>query len=584
MISVVVYGRNDSHGYNLHKRMALSLNSIAEVLEDQDDEIIFVDWNSPQGMPPVPVAIADTLSAKAKSILRIIVVPNSVHQNLIEGKSQKVVVEPVARNVGARRARPQNNWILSTNTDALLATGNTMLCEYVRKLAPGYYGSPRFELPEWVWESLSRVDSVGTQKKIEVMMNGGIARVKVRSYGFSVFDGCGDFQLMDRSSFGKIGGFDETMLLGWHVDSNLARRMHEFHGESREAPPEIGVFHCNHNRSETHYFPATSTSNNLERYVFGDVSSIARSGQDSWGLPSVQLREVTISDFENKFSSYFDSIGSEHFHETESSSTSYSDRLNGVSAEVTLPFLADRLFTSAEGTMVMYLGCRDSMRNLLSMFCEENGLQFVSSSAYETPSSLYDTLVVVDLSPTGIYPGVKSLSELPAFERSNLRETLLAFRQRVLADIQGVVGNCTYLVLNAEGNEFTPVLESVIRPLPAQYYARLRIGSLRPELRGQRPPLAAKVASVIVDMLSGLIKFWKSHVRPALLELPRDSTDSRWTSRVWKPRLVRRFLMKIALSPKKQAFLRFAAQGEVVSIPLSLREEKSNPPSFLNRS
>ena len=29
MISVVVYGRNDDYGYNLHKRAAISLNCIA---------------------------------------------------------------------------------------------------------------------------------------------------------------------------------------------------------------------------------------------------------------------------------------------------------------------------------------------------------------------------------------------------------------------------------------------------------------------------------------------------------------------------------------------------------------------------
>ena len=36
MISVVVYGRNDTHGYNHHRRVALSLNCLAEVLTDPD--------------------------------------------------------------------------------------------------------------------------------------------------------------------------------------------------------------------------------------------------------------------------------------------------------------------------------------------------------------------------------------------------------------------------------------------------------------------------------------------------------------------------------------------------------------------
>ena len=47
-ISVVLYGRNDNYGYNLHKRGALSLNCMAEVLKDPADEILFVDYNTPR--------------------------------------------------------------------------------------------------------------------------------------------------------------------------------------------------------------------------------------------------------------------------------------------------------------------------------------------------------------------------------------------------------------------------------------------------------------------------------------------------------------------------------------------------------
>ena len=61
MISVILYGRNDAHGYNLHRRAALSLNCLAEVLTDPDDEIIFVDYNTPDELPTFVEALADTL-------------------------------------------------------------------------------------------------------------------------------------------------------------------------------------------------------------------------------------------------------------------------------------------------------------------------------------------------------------------------------------------------------------------------------------------------------------------------------------------------------------------------------------------
>ena len=40
MLSIVVYGRNDNHGYNLHKRAAVNINCLAEMLRDPADELI----------------------------------------------------------------------------------------------------------------------------------------------------------------------------------------------------------------------------------------------------------------------------------------------------------------------------------------------------------------------------------------------------------------------------------------------------------------------------------------------------------------------------------------------------------------
>ena len=57
MISIVLYGRNDNYGYNLHKRAALSFNCMAEVLQEEGDEILFVDYNTPDDFPTFPEAI-----------------------------------------------------------------------------------------------------------------------------------------------------------------------------------------------------------------------------------------------------------------------------------------------------------------------------------------------------------------------------------------------------------------------------------------------------------------------------------------------------------------------------------------------
>ena len=118
MISIVLYGRNDNYGYNLHKRAALSFNCMAEVLQDEDDEILFVDYNTPNDFPTFPEAIQDTLSEKARKKLRIFRVRPHIHRRF-SSKTKLVALEPIARNVALRRSNPENRWILSTNTDMI---------------------------------------------------------------------------------------------------------------------------------------------------------------------------------------------------------------------------------------------------------------------------------------------------------------------------------------------------------------------------------------------------------------------------------------------------------------------------------
>ena len=148
MFSVILYGRNDSHGYNLHKRAAISFNALAEVMSDPDDEILFVDYNTPDDHPTFPEAIHDTLTDKAKKVMRILRVRPDQHAHL-RRKTHLVALEAQSRNVALRRSNPRNRWILYTNTDMLLVPRNAeeSLSDILGGLADGFYQVPRFEIP-----------------------------------------------------------------------------------------------------------------------------------------------------------------------------------------------------------------------------------------------------------------------------------------------------------------------------------------------------------------------------------------------------------------------------------------------------
>jgi len=294
VISVILYGRNDSYGYNLHKRAALSLNCLAEVLDAPGDEILFVDYNTPDDFPTFPEAIQDTLTARARRVLRVLRLRPAQHRRFAE-RSHLVALEPIARNVALRRANPANRWILSTNTDMILVPRQGgSLSTIAAGLPDGFFGLPRFELPETLWEALDRSDPAGT-----------IARVGAWGQRFHLneivtldqpaigFDAPGDFQLMLRDELFDMHGFDERMLLGWHVDSNIAVRLGLRHGAVGDLTEQLFGYHCDHTRQVTPAHRHGARRNDMDVFVH-KVRQARAPWQEGWGLAGEAVEEIRL--------------------------------------------------------------------------------------------------------------------------------------------------------------------------------------------------------------------------------------------------------------------------------------------------
>lgn len=294
MISLIVYGRNDQHGYNSHRRVTLSLNAMAEVLTGENDEILFVDYGTPRGMPTLPEAIEDTLTDRALRLMRVLRVTEGMHARATGGVSRLPISEPHARNAAARRANP-GNWILSTNTDMVFVPrADRSLTDLVADLDGDAYGLPRFEIPEWLWESVPRTDP---DQIISLLRDWGErAGLDEVTYGHDwiLYDAPGDFQLLRRSLFEDIHGFDERMIHGWHVDSNLWKRVHNLTGEIRTLYPNIAGYHTNHNRTLTRLMEAQPTGNDLGEFVYGVDHSRLPHQADDWGFAEEHIVEVRL--------------------------------------------------------------------------------------------------------------------------------------------------------------------------------------------------------------------------------------------------------------------------------------------------
>jgi hypothetical protein len=377
VISVILYGRNDAHGYNLHRRAALSLNCIAEVLADPDDEIVFVDYNTPDELPTFVEALADTLTDRCLGLVRVLRVPAAVHEQRFAARTHLPAIEPVARNAGARRANPSNRWLLSTNTDMIfLPQSDQSLSGICGELPDGFYGLPRFELPEWLWERLPRTDPSRAMAEIERLGPGLRLDEPTVSHEWIRFDAPGDFQLILREDFLAIDGLDEEMLLGYHVDSNLSRRMLFRRGSIDSLGEGLAGYHCNHNRERTVYHGTGIVANDLDRFVVKVDRPDLPAQRDTWGLPDVALEEVPVRersgpDFAaNLVAAIPDSPGPRKA----SDAARVPFELTYDSGHV-LPFVADSLAVSPSVATIGYMGANPVLERMLATAVERLGFR-----------------------------------------------------------------------------------------------------------------------------------------------------------------------------------------------------------------
>ncbi|MGH7685070.1 MAG: hypothetical protein ACREMT_12050, partial [Vulcanimicrobiaceae bacterium] len=163
------------------------------------------------------------------------------------------------------------------------------------RLPDGFYHTARFELPEILWETLDRSRP---HDCIESIARWG-ERLQLQEvvYGFrsTLFDGPGDFQLILRADAFAIDGFDERMLLGWHVDSNIAKRL-EIHRKElvKSALDDVLAFHCDHNRETTPAHSHSAVQNDWGQFIINVTRAPIPEQHDSWGLAGETLEDFQL--------------------------------------------------------------------------------------------------------------------------------------------------------------------------------------------------------------------------------------------------------------------------------------------------
>jgi len=366
MISILLYGRNDVYGALAQQRAALSINVLAASLTHKDDEIIFVDYNSDDDIATFPEILADTLTTTAIERLKVVRV-RAKHHLALAGDNAPPVVESIARNIGLRHSSPSNPWILSTNADVLLVSGESSISDIVRELKPACYGAPRYELPRFLWEGLDRkAPDAAIGAIIDWSRRLHLDEAVYHYLPQIGFDGPGDFQLIPRDRLIEVGGFDEAIKNAWHVDSNIFARLALEYGPVQRMHKDVRIYHCEHTATTAIKHASGRIEDSFDDFVLSIRSPYANSSKE-WGGARFQfevfnLRRPTSSQIAKALdrsigSSARTTPGTIYGPETFGRVPRYSQH--------TLPFIVDRLAHLPHEVRLGWLGTDEELRRLV---------------------------------------------------------------------------------------------------------------------------------------------------------------------------------------------------------------------------
>ncbi len=410
MLSIVTYGRNDNYSFNLVKRIAFSFNCLAEVLTDED-EILFVDYNTPDHLPTLPESIWDTLTDKALNLVKVIRISSGLHE-IIKNDSPLPILENVSRNAAIVRSNPENHWILSTNPDVLLVLASQWqnLDELLRDVHDSFYEMPRMDIPESVWSSLHRSDpktNIHTLRDWLISRRAAVAETSPnwQYQKYILFDGPGDFQLAPREYFFRLRGFDESMNKYFHSDSNLAKRMWLLNGgRTDHLLGNLWVLHQNH-------YLCGEWAKTVTGIVHNDLSvNVAHqnkieANEANWGLQDVRLPMFSLSDKIAKERVTVPQLpasvnGDLPMSQEVDWSTHALYRLCHYRPEVLTLYLRENLLVASPDSMVVYLGQNTSTFDLIRCMWADispSGCPVRDLSAVvEKPEPLVPDILLVD--------------------------------------------------------------------------------------------------------------------------------------------------------------------------------------------
>lgn len=278
-LSAIIVSRNDGYGGTLSERASYCFNSFLHVA----DELVYVDWNSPEG--DLASAIAGNLAAPLRHKVRVIKINADFVRQHVPGPAQ-ACVEVVGRNIALRRVT--GDWVVSTSVDIVAPP---VPLEQLDDNA--FYSWERTNVDIDRIAHIPFADYAAVRAQLEAirpqLSPAGRChnRYWLRRDKWSHWHCCGDFQLAHRRVWHAVRGFEQWLVGRNWMDTNIQKKVML---SGRKVIPQNDrlVCHINHPGGAG---GGKGVMNDLRKAIYDFKQS---SNTEDWGFPDLAIPEFRL--------------------------------------------------------------------------------------------------------------------------------------------------------------------------------------------------------------------------------------------------------------------------------------------------
>lgn len=235
--AALLYVRND--GYKEDERVVVCLTSMLDTF----DEVILLDWNSPEGKKPLLWEIKDKLPQTGR-LKHYIIPPSAANALTYEDPDAQVCTQVISTNLMLRRC--DADWIVATTID-IIAPKREKLLEFISNADPKTFYTvsrrdfeigdlEKFGFDKWK-EYRDYLDTVSQPRYFP-------AKVTPND-NYSIINCCGDFQMAHKSVWEGIKGYEEEMIYACFQDTNIQKKA-VVYGYGLQAIYDLPLYHMSH--------------------------------------------------------------------------------------------------------------------------------------------------------------------------------------------------------------------------------------------------------------------------------------------------------------------------------------------------